>query len=193
MSLWGSVLGCPPGTRVRLGPARDGGGCPGAGREPRTLERRVSGSVPRTAAAAPPGGPQTLRLLQALPPPPAVWRWAVTAPPRPRPPPARVHARLSRGAAGPLGPGFWTWTARAGCEGGLAEGCTDRGAGKADLGYGFAVWPWASHSTSPPRVLPNPHAELAGFLGIPEVSLHYPLCLPLPKPQGLFVPAPARV
>lgn len=65
----------------------------------------------------------------------------------------------------------------------MAEGCTDRGAGKADLGYGFAVWPWASHSTSPPRVLPNPHAELgsSAFLRSP-----LPPVPPPPQTPGAF-------
>lgn len=85
------------------------------------------------------------------PPPPAVWRWAVTAPPPVWIPPSASPARpracaTEQRGSGPRSPGFRTRAGRAGCEG--SQRHTDLDVGKPGFRNGFAVWPWASHSPS---------------------------------------------
>lgn len=126
------------------------------------------------------------------PPPPAVCGWAVTAPPPTpsRAAPARLHALLSKGAAGPRSPGFRTWAGRAGGESGQRR--TDLCTGKLVFGNVFAVWPWASHSPSLGSTF-SPFRKrdcIPNCPGIPEVSIT-PFCSP--KTPRAFVPVPARI
>lgn len=78
------------------------------------------------------------------------------------PPPARVHARLSRGAAGPRSPGFRTRAGSTGCEG--CRRRTDLGAEKA------WIWQWLccvalgkSLCVSGFHFLPNPKTGLGSL------------------------------
>lgn len=194
---------CYPGEPAWRG-AGCSGGNPEAGHSRRALERvgfsttnsgRLCLSPPPSRPLDPP--PSPCHLPTPPPPPrPAPCRLEMGSDrpsPLPIPPcaaPARVHARLSRGAACPRRQGFRTRTGRAACEGGRRR--TDLGARKPGFGNGFAVWPWASHSPSlgPTSSPVRKEDQVPSCRGIPEVSITH---TPPPNPGGFCSSASTRL
>lgn len=168
-----------------------------AGRSQRALERVgfSTANSGRLCLSPPPSRP--------LDPPPSPYH-----PPRPAPcclemgsdrpsplpiplsaAPARVHARLSRGAACPRSPSFGTRADRAGCEGGRS--LTDLAPGSLALAMALlcglgqvTLRLWAP--------LPPQPENRIGFLAT-QAFLRSQLPLLLLQTPGAFVPVPARV